>query len=41
MHLDDLSGNGETQPRASLGAGIRAVDLPELLEDPIAFFRYR
>jgi hypothetical protein len=36
VHLDDLSGNGETEPRATLGTGVRAVDLPELLEDVLA-----
>src|SRR5262249_39798336 len=38
VHLDDLSGNGETQPRAALGARVRAVNLAERLEDPLAFF---
>ena len=35
MHLDDLSGDSETEARAALGLGVRAVDLMELLEDPI------
>ena len=36
MHLDNLSGNGETEPRAALGARVRAVDLAELFEDVLA-----
>jgi len=36
VHLDDLSGNGETEPRATLGTRVRAVDLAELLEDVLA-----
>jgi hypothetical protein len=40
VHLDNLSGNGETEPGAALGARVRAVDLAELLEDPLAFFRW-
>src|SRR5262245_32297588 len=39
VHLDDLSGNGETEPRATLGARVRAVDLAELLEDVLAFLQ--
>src|SRR5262245_66057841 len=34
VHLHDLLGDGETEPRAALGLGQRAVDLVELLEDP-------
>src|SRR5262249_14973078 len=41
VHLNDLSRNGETESRAALGAGVRAVDLTELLEDPLALpWRY-
>ena len=37
--LRDFSSNGETEPRATLGARVRAVDVAELLEDPVALFR--
>ena len=40
MHLDNLSRNGEAQPRPTLGTGVRAVDLAELFEDPLALFRW-
>jgi hypothetical protein len=36
VHLDDLLGDGEAQPRATLGLGNRAVDLVELLEDLVS-----
>jgi hypothetical protein len=39
VHLDDLLGNGEAQARAALGLGKRAVDLVELLEDPILLIK--
>ena len=35
VHLHDLLGDGEAQARAALGLGVGAVDLVELLEDPI------
>ena len=35
MHLNDLLGDGEPKARATLGLGVGAVDLMELLEDPI------
>jgi hypothetical protein len=35
VHLHDLSGDGKPKARAALGLGKRAVDLVELLEDPI------
>src|SRR5262245_9384766 len=35
VHLDDLLGDGEAEARAALGLGKRAVDLVELVEDPI------
>ena len=35
MHLDDLLGDGEPEARTALGLGVGAVDLMELLEDPI------
>src|SRR5262249_23219173 len=35
MHLDDLFGDGEAEPRAALGLGKGTVDLMELIEDPI------
>src|SRR4029434_2486092 len=38
VHLDNLSRNRKTEPRAALGTRVRAVDLAELLEDPLAFF---
>src|SRR5262249_61890338 len=38
MHLDNIPRNGKTQPRSALGARVRAVDLAEFLEDPLAFF---
>jgi hypothetical protein len=40
LHLGDLSGNGETGPRTSLGAHVRAVSLAEFLEDPLALFSW-
>src|SRR5262245_61304104 len=40
MHFDNLSRNGKTQARAALGARVRAVDLAEFLEYPLAFFRW-
>src|SRR5215510_15891494 len=33
MHLDDLLGDGEPEPRAALGLSKGTVDLVELLED--------
>src|SRR5262245_3264391 len=33
VHLHDLLGDGETQPGAAFGLGIRAIHLMELLED--------
>jgi len=39
VHLDDLSRNGETEPRAAPGACVRAVNLAELLEYAFALFR--
>src|SRR5262249_27312327 len=39
MHLDDLLGDGEAEPRAALGLGKGAVDLMELLEDPILLIK--
>ena len=39
MHLDNPSRNGEAEAGAALCAGVRAVDLAELLEDPLALFR--
>src|SRR5215831_14072655 len=39
VHLDDLLGDGETKARAALGLGHRAVDLMELLEDPILLIK--
>src|SRR5262245_59566926 len=35
MHLDNLLGDGEAESRAAFGLGHRAVDLMELLKDPI------
>src|SRR5262249_13712179 len=35
VHLHDLLGDGEPKARAALGLGVGAVDLMELLEDPI------
>src|SRR5215470_9356172 len=35
VHLHDLLGDGEAETGAALGLGKRAVDLVELLEDPI------
>ena len=40
MHFNYLSGNGEPEPRAALGARVRAVDLAELLENALALFRW-
>src|SRR5262249_21632966 len=37
VHLDDLSGDGETEASATLGLGERAVDLMELLKDARLF----
>src|SRR5262245_15875923 len=39
VHLHDLLGDGETEPRAALGLGKRAVDLVELIEDPILLIK--
>src|SRR5262245_46562166 len=39
MHLDDLLGDGEPEARAALRLGHRAVDLMELLEDPILLIK--
>src|SRR5262249_37025943 len=38
VHFNDFPGNGETRPGAALGTRVRAVDLAELLEDPLALF---
>ena len=35
VHLDDLLGDGEPEARAALRLGKGAVDLVELLEDPV------
>src|SRR5262245_13705265 len=34
VHLNDLLGDGEAEPRAALGFGKGAVNLVELIEDP-------
>src|SRR5690242_18374424 len=39
VHLDDLFGDGEPEPRAALGLGKRAVDLVELIKDPILLIK--
>src|SRR5215831_18789751 len=40
VHLDDLLGDGEAKTGAALGLGHRAVDLMELLEDPILLIEW-
>src|SRR5262249_29408987 len=35
VHLDDLLGDSEAKARATLGLGNRAIDLVELIENPI------
>src|SRR5262249_26147061 len=39
VHLNNLLGNGEAKARAALGLGVGAVDLMELLEDPILLIK--
>src|SRR5215831_8232739 len=39
VHLDNLLGNGEPEARAAFGLGKRAVDLMELIEDPILLIK--
>ena len=39
MHLDDLLGDGEPEARAALRLGKGAVDLVELLEDPMLLIK--
>src|SRR5215467_9060507 len=40
VHLNDLLGDGEAEARAALGLGKRAVDLMELIEDPILLIKW-
>jgi hypothetical protein len=40
MHLDDLARDRQAQACVALDARVRAVDLEQLLEDPIALFRW-
>src|SRR5262249_9497690 len=40
MHLDDLLGDGQTQPRSTLCPRVRSVDLVELLKDPLLLLRW-
>jgi hypothetical protein len=39
VYLHDLLGDGEPEARAALGLGKRAVDLVELIEDPILLLK--
>src|SRR5262249_10063115 len=39
VHFDDLLGDGEAKAGAALGLGVRAVDLMELVEDPVLLIK--
>ena len=39
VRLDNLLGNGEPEACAAFGLGERAVDLMELIEDPILLIK--
>src|SRR5215471_3209514 len=40
MHLDDLLSDGEAEACAALGLRKRAVDLVELIEDPVLLIKW-